>query len=638
MLSEPEICEKNPFHYRITLGPFVLRMCFIINILLIYTLQLYCIDSLYCYIHTIVNVATSTFSPPLTPHLVTALNCPNSICTIMTNHRNSSSNVLIKLTDICKSYANKTIFDTISLTINYHDRIVIVGENGIGKSTLFHIILNTTQYDSGTLYVNPDCTIGYLRQDLYNVADQSVLQYLISISHNKQLQSIYDTYNNRNQLDSDEFNDEFIGNGGYEYFKLMDELNLSSISLLQKIDRLSGGQKTKLTLIGLCIAAPDIILLDEPTNHLDIHTLQWLDQYVASTTSACVIITHDRTLINNSSTDTIYELTPDTHQLIQFHGRYHDYLRNKNIQYQREKQAKQVLERDISDLKSKLSGVVSQSLRPWKLRDTADKLSYNYKSQNKQKSYNAAKNQITSKLTSLSESLHELPQPSHPIDISFNTATTSNQFIDEYPIVMQNVSYRYPDTQHYVLHNISLRVHSHDRVLIIGTNGCGKSTLLKLITGELSAIDSVHTTINIQYKHIGYLDQEQQSLMIHSDLTPIQYCMLNQPSSMKRDTVFGTLKKFGIYDTLDMRQPVKYLSVGKQRKVQLARIVLNKSSILLLDEPTNHIDLMSVEQIETQLAEFNGPIIAVTHDRMFIQKFNPTQIINLDYHKQAELG
>lgn len=527
---------------------------------------------------------------------------------------NTDSNNVLSLTNITKTFAKKTVLEEVTLSVVRDDKIVIVGENGTGKSTLLKILIQQLKPDEGRVVLNG--TVGYLSQDLTSLHSQTVVECLSHVAdHEELLAFLHDPDGPKLDSHNEEWMHEFTAAGGYEFLPLLSQLGLGDLDLGRAYETLSGGEKTKVALAALAVKQPDLLLLDEPTNHLDLQALSWLERFLKSYDGAWVVISHDRTLINNSQVQHIVELTPDTHQLVRFKGDYNDYLLAKDQQYIREKLAREQTERSLHHLSTKVDTLHTSSQQRYQFRTDQDKASFNHNVQCKQKSHGGKINQLQGKISILHNQINELPIARQKISMVFSDSRRVIE--DELVIQVGDVSFQYGERS--ILQHISFNVRNKERVVITGTNGVGKSTLLKLMVGVLQPNDG---TIKLTAgASIGYLDQEQES--IAPEMTPIQYCVGVETGHQ----VIGQLRKLGLF--VDASQKLSNLSVGRQRKVQLANILLTKPNILLLDEPTNHIDLQSVEEIEAQLLAFPGAIVAISHDRCFIAKV-ATRVVSLE--------
>ncbi|EFC40832.1 predicted protein [Naegleria gruberi] len=407
-----------------------------------------------------------------------------------------------------------------------------------------------------------------------------------------------------------------IGDEIYQQTKL---IGLNNDLLEQPFESLSGGEKTKSILCALSIVKPDILLLDEPTNHLDVQGIEWLEHFLKDYDGAVVMVTHDRTLINSVS-NRISELSPHTKKFVHFRGGYENYLAQEEKKRQRAMQERELQDKELKNLKQK-SIQMASSMKARKLRDpkNRDKLSYNNQEERVHKGTSKAFNQITRKQEHLLENRTDLIQERNKISFEFDESSIASSLSIELSDLSKSFA------QKPLFQNLSFTLVSGDRLIIQGPNGSGKTTLMNIIMG---LTESDEGSVNIsKHAKIGYLDQEQENMPL--DKTAIELLMEDSSIQATKQKVITELCNLGVYTWHDLNSPLKSLSIGCRRKVQLCKIIMQKCSILVLDELTNHIDFPSLEVIEEALMNFPGIIIATSHDRYFTEKI-ATDIINLE--------
>jgi len=519
----------------------------------------------------------------------------------------------ISISNLSLSFENKCLFDDLDFSLARGDKVTIVGENGCGKTTFLRL-LSGVDYVLNSGSVSIEGEIGFLPQHFEEIAsDEPAIITLLRHLNDPEIQHFLEQ---PHQPLSSEWYQELNSLGGYEIFRQTNLIGLANNLLEELFMNLSGGEKTKILLCALSIMRPDIILLDEPTNHLDTQGIEWLENFLEEYDGGVVMVTHDRSLINVVS-NRISELSPHTKKFVHFKGGYENYLAHEEKKRQRSIQERLQQDKELKMLKQK-SGQLKSKMKDRKIRDSSDrdKLSYNNQEQRVQKGTTKAFNQLTRKQEHLTETLVDIIPERTKISFDASTFSSSSLSIDVSHIAK---SYAKP-----LFRDVSFTIVSGDRLIIQGPNGSGKSTLMRIIMDLTQADEG---SINISNNAvIGYLDQEQESMPL--DKSPVSLLMEDPLIKATKKGAIGNLCNFGIYTWHDLKSPMRELSIGCRRKVQLCQIIMRKSSILLLDEPTNHIDFPSLEVIEEALLSFPGIIIAATHDRYFTEKVG-TKILNL---------
>lgn len=520
----------------------------------------------------------------------------------------------IRVSSLSLSFGPKTIFDELELDLVGGDKIVLVGENGIGKSTLLKVLSRDLDSDRSEVYTSG--STGYLPQTLEDYSSFSAIEFFIEHAGSDEL---VDLLAKKKFLPEDEWMNEFNCLGGYNFFKDMGQLGLNNLDLNKKMQFFSGGEKTKILLSALSFSDPDILLLDEPTNHLDANGVNWLERFLRRHHGILIMTTHDRMLIDRTATG-IAEISPETRKLVKFRGGYTAYL--EQLEKERERLKGKFLrqQKELKTLKSNIDNLTSsKENQNFKSRKDSDKLSFNAHGQRKQKGKGRMVNQLKNKLESIEDNTVHVPKKRSEVSIDITEAYSGRKS----SVSLESISKKIGSS--ILFSGVSFDLSCGQRLVVQGRNGTGKTTLLKIIAGIIPPDTGV---VNLNgCNTVGFLDQEQETLDL--DLTPIELLLSDSRISLSESTLVSKLTRFGIYRKEDLHTPLELLSIGCRRKAQLAQIILRGSDVLLLDEPTNHLDLPSLEHIEEQLLEFPGPIIAVSHDRYFIKKF-ATQRISLD--------
>lgn len=524
---------------------------------------------------------------------------------------------IVQMRNLNFFFGTKPIFKDITLELSPGDKVVIVGENGIGKSTLLKIASGHLRTDDDEIKIRG--SIGYLPQTFEGYSDQSVVEFFIHRSGCDDLKKLLER---KKSEDPETWLSEFNAYGGHLFLKDLRKLGLENLDLDKRLGHLSGGEKTKILLASLAFLDPDILLLDEPTNHLDIEGVMWLEHFLKRHKGIMLMTTHDRMLIDHTS-NRIAEISHETHQLTYFRGGYKNYLTEQERNRERLLQRLENQERELRILSSKLQkATISANQVVHRNNKDRDKLSFNAHGERKQKSNAKITQQLQGKISHIENDRIKVPKKRG--EISINIGNTHSGSKDS--IQLESISKKMNGIL--LFSNLSVLIQPFERLIIHGKNGSGKTTLLKIIAGLIQP-DSGKVSTPPQEK-IGLLDQEQETLDL--SLTPIELLLADKNIKLSESILISKLIGFGIYRKEDLFLPLKFLNIGSRRKVQLAQIILRGSDILLLDEPTNHLDLPSLEHIEAQLLLFPGPIIAVTHDRYFSNKI-ATQELILDHYK-----
>ncbi|WNE41941.1 MAG: Nucleotide-binding protein ExpZ [Mycoplasmataceae bacterium] len=520
----------------------------------------------------------------------------------------TNKKIRLEIKNLTIKKGTKLIFSGIDLKAFSGDKIVIVGENGIGKTTLLKTINNKHFFEEN---VNFNGTIGYLPQIFSEFSERKVIEHLIIQLKNSYLSDLYSKKNNK-EISEDEFFKNANACGWFEINKYIFQLNLDQKILNQNFGDLSGGQKTKINLISLRCQNPDILLLDEPTNHLDEQGKEWLENFLNAYKGIIILVTHDRKLINKVANN-IHEICPETKKMIHFRGNYQNYLKEKEREYQRAKQLREVQEKELKIINKKIekSHFVNENYKP-KVKNE-DKMGFGHRGNRFKKSQKRIANQLKNKKDIIEDSLVKIPLKSYrrKFDVDFLYKENSKNI----RIKVKKLSKKINDK--YLFKNLSFEINSDDKILIKGKNGIGKSTLLKIILG-LSEKESGDVEFLQERIKIGFLDQEQEELNLKKNI--VQFLSSAIEYEMSEDEIKNKLIDSGIFHPQELILNMSDLSIGCQRKAQLIKIIWNNPDILVLDEPTNHIDLHSLEKIENWLSSFQGPILTVSHDQYFSEK------------------
>ncbi|MCE9501749.1 MAG: ATP-binding cassette domain-containing protein [Leptospira sp.] len=499
---------------------------------------------------------------------------------------------LISIDKLSKKIGDKFLFKEISFGVDDNDKIAFIGVNGSGKSTLLKIILGSVEIDSGRIVKNNNLRIGYLGQSPEFIPSNTILEHIFQ-SDSPSLKVIKRYENVCIALETDHseiITQEYdmamsemdrLGVWEYEQFikSILSELGLKNLN--EKMANLSGGMLKKVALVQTIIDDTNFLILDEPTNHLDIDTILWLQQYLMKTDKPFLIVTHDRYFLD-SVVEKIYEIDDST--LKRYPGNYSFYL---------EKKAEE--EALLKESEQKTKGFLRKELewfgRQPKARGTKQK---------------ARSDRITDLLSR--------KKTGKDINLEFSVA---GRRLGKKILELKNVSKSFESK---IIDNFSYVFKFQERIGIVGPNGAGKSTLLNLLT-EREKPDSGSVNVGISTK-FGYFDQS--SLELNPDVRVIDFIKENAGQSIQMSngevrTASQMLELF-LFDGRLQNSKIGKLSGGEKRRLYLVYILIQNPNFLLLDEPTNDLDIRTLSILEEFLGEFPGCIVAVSHDRYFMDR------------------
>ena len=512
--------------------------------------------------------------------------------------------LLAGLSHVVKEYAGKPVLDGVSFEIKSGARIGLVGENGAGKSTIFRILVGEEKADKGIVSRRKGLLLGYLPQQPALRPDTTVYEIALGASPrisaiNIRLADIEtcladpEVFGDSRQLqrlldEQAELLDSFQVIKGYAYEDRVQEilrgLHFEESHYNQRVETLSGGEKKLLNLACLLIEEPELLLLDEPDNHLDFVGKEWLAAYINEHEGAVVLITHDRYLLDEVANHIV---DIEDGKAYEYFLNYSGYVGERVRRLLRLQQEYVQQQEHISTLEKQ-----ARQLKYWASRNPK----FAGRAEGRIKMIERAR-----------ESAIEKPTLIRPkIKLAFEIERSGQRVVD-----LSHITHSF--SSRVVLGNFSLLIRYGERLGIIGANGSGKSTLLKIINGTVRP-DSGEVVLgsNVQ---IGYYSQEQETLPV--DIKPLDW--IRSLSPMAEQQGINVLHKL-LFSYVQMHSQIKFLSGGEKSRLQLASIMLASANLLLLDEPTNNLDIPSAEILESSLADFEGTLIAVSHDRYFLDK------------------
>ena len=526
--------------------------------------------------------------------------------------------VAISTSELSLSFGTDVILKDVSFSVNDGDRVGIIGVNGAGKTSLFRLITGQYTPDSGAVYIQKGHTVGMLEQNPDLTAlpgDYTCLEYMYTAFQSliKLEEEIAETERllEAAAKESDPSltislterltrqNSEFSAGGGLEFRSrcrgMLLRLGFEEEIINQKISTLSGGQYTRLSLARLLATEPDVLMLDEPTNHLDIDALAWLESFIAEYKKTVLIISHDRYFLDRTTNKTL--------QLQYTKARLYNGSYTATKKQQEEEAAS--IEKRYREQQKQIA-----------------KIKANIEFQRR---CNREHNFVT--IRSKEKQLERMEKielaPKAPRDIRLTFATEEESAGDV--IEAKGVSFSYGNTP--LIKDLSFLIRRYERVVFLGQNGCGKSTLMKLINSMLTPTDG-KITLGYNIK-IGYYDQENRGLSMNKTV----FDELHDEYPDKTDLEIRSTLALFLFDADDITKTVSTLSGGERARLTLAKLILKKVNLLIMDEPTNHLDIGSCDALENALLAFEGTIVAVSHDRYFINRI-ATRIIELDPYRE----
>jgi len=536
---------------------------------------------------------------------------------------------MLSLQNISYTHPNKDIlFNHINLTVNNQDKVAIIGNNGIGKTTLLKIIAKELLPSSGQLDVESDPY--YIPQIFGQYNHLTIAQALRIADKLHALKEILEgsiREENFNLL-----NDDWTIEDRCD--ETLDYWQLKGLDLSQKMGTLSGGQKTKVFLAAIFIHKPQLILLDEPSNHLDTSSRQLLYDFMESTKSTLLLVSHDRKLLNLSGT--IGEL--GQHGIRIYGGNYDFYEEQKQIEHHALNQSIQNKEKALR----KAEGRERETLERQQKLDTRGKrkqeksgvarIMMNTLRNNAENSTSKLKSVHAEKIDGMTQELQDLRTALPDLDKMKFGIDHSQLHKGKILFVATNINFAYNTTRLW-RENLSFQIVSGERIALKGQNGSGKTTLIKLISGDLEPqTGAVHRAKN---KSV-YIDQDY-SLLDNKQKVYEQAQQFNN-SRWQEHEIKTRLNRF-LFARDDWDKPCSVLSGGERMRLMLCCLTIDRKSpdILILDEPTNNLDMQNVEMLTEAINEYRGTVIVVSHDEAFLERINIERTIELSREDQLTL-
>ncbi len=508
--------------------------------------------------------------------------------------------ILLSAQNIQKSFGTNVVLKDASLVLQDGQRLGLVGVNGCGKSTLMKIIAGLEPYDGGTLTMQKGLRLGYLAQQGMVTPGKTVLEELEAVfepvvameARLRQLeQDMAHTAEDPVRLRQlgnqyDQLTRQFEESNGYGWRStvqgVLAGLGFRKEQQSQLAELLSGGERTRLCLGRLLLQRPDVLLLDEPTNHLDLKSIAWLEDYLLGYKGAVLLVSHDRYFMDHVC-DHMAELLLGS--IESYDGNYTAYIQQRVQRFEIRMKAYEMQQKEIA----RQEAIIAR-----------------YRSFNREKSIRAAESR-EKKL----EKMERLEKPVEENAIRFHFDIRRRTGED----VLMAEELKKGFNGRTLFEHVKLHLRAGDRIALIGDNGVGKSTLFKCLIGE-EQFDEGTVRLGTGVD-IGYYDQHQAHLHEHKSVLDEVW---DEFPRLEQSQVRGALGLF-LFTGDDVFAPIATLSGGEKGRVALTKLMLRKDNLLLLDEPTNHLDMDSREVLEAALEDYPGTILAISHDRYFINRF-----------------
>ncbi|MEG9488275.1 ABC transporter ATP-binding protein [Mannheimia indoligenes] len=498
---------------------------------------------------------------------------------------------LLNLSNAYLGFGDHPLLDHTELHIEPNERVSLVGRNGAGKSTLMKVLAGEVQLDDGKLIFEKDIVVTRLEQDPPRHIQDTVFDYVAEgIAH---LSELLKQYHHISQQMLTDYSDELLAklshiqaqlehNNGWQFEnRIQDTLKLLELDPEKRLCELSGGWVRRAALARALVADPDILLLDEPTNHLDVEAITWLEDLLLDFKGAIIFVSHDRSFIRKMATR-IVDL--DRGKLISYPSNYDKYLEEKAEDLRVE-----ALQNELFDKKLAQEEVwIRQGIKARRTRNEGR----------------------VRALKALREERRNRREVQGTAKIQLDQTARSGKIVFE----LENASYEIEGKN--LLQNFTATIQRGDKIALVGPNGCGKTTFIKLLLGELQPTSgSIRCGTKLE---VAYFDQYRAEL-------DLEKTVMDNVADGKQDVevngvkrhVLGYLQDF-LFPPKRAMTPVKALSGGERNRLLLAKLLLKPNNLLILDEPTNDLDVETLELLEEMLADYQGTLLVVSHDRQFI--------------------
>lgn len=491
----------------------------------------------------------------------------------------------------------KPLFHNVSFVVNDRDRIALVGKNGAGKSTMLKILCGLQRPTAGVVAVPNDTTIGYLPQvmklsDDTTVKEETRKAFADAAKMKEKLERMQQEMAERTDYESESYaelvekftqeHERFMLLGGENYEAEIERtligLGFERTDFDRPTSEFSGGWRMRIELAKILLRRPDVLLLDEPTNHLDIESIQWLEQFLAQSAKAVVLVSHDRAFINNVTNRTL-EITCG--RVEDYKVKYDEYLVLRKERREQQLRAYENQQKEIADIKAFVDRFRYQATKAVQVQQRIKQL----------------EKIVPIEVDEVDNSAMRL---------KFPPCLRSG----DYPVICDNVRKEYPPRL--VFDKVDMTIKRGEKVAFVGKNGEGKSTLVKCIMGEIPFDGNLKIGHNVQ---IGYFAQNQAQLLDES-ITIFE--TIDQVAKGDMRLKINDLLGAFMFGGETSEKKVKVLSGGERSRLAMIKLLLEPVNLLILDEPTNHLDITSKEVLKEAIKAFDGTAIIVSHDREFL--------------------
>lgn len=527
---------------------------------------------------------------------------------------------MLGIHNLSKNFGIQPILQNINFNVSAGECIGLIGPNGSGKTTLMRILAGFDQPDSGKVAsTRPGLRIGYLAQGM-DFTPRQTLRSALGLDSTTQADpaaeveslAVAISQNPNDTTLQQQYNEAIIRLSTFDLRPetILAPLGLSHLDLDSPTSHLSGGQKTRLMLARVLLEEPHLLLLDEPTNHLDIEMLEWLEGWLNRFQGAVLVVSHDRVFLDNTVTS-ILELDPTTHSIKSYAGNYSDYVQQKLTEREKQLHTYQEQQEQVAQLRVAAAHIRGLTkMKKGGKADGGDKFATGFFGNRATKNVAGRAKHIEARIERiLTEEKIEKPRMSWKLKLDFGEPDHQSKDV----LVTESLTIGYTP-EHPLLADLNLFIRAGQRIALTGPNGAGKTSFIRTIVGMLPPLSGGFRLGGAT--KLGYMAQEQE--LLNPALNSVQ--TIQSVSSMNETETRNFLHYFLFKGDAALRASGD-LSYGERARLQLATLVAQGCTFLILDEPINHLDIPSRERFEEALENFKGTILAVVHDRSFIEKF-----------------
>ena len=504
---------------------------------------------------------------------------------------------MLSIDNIRVDFGGTNLFHDVSFIINKKDRIALVGKNGAGKSTLMKIIAGMQSPSEGSISKPKEFTIGYLPQVMHHTDGRTVYEETeLAFAHIHEMEAKLEKMNNelamRDDYESESYhelidnythlNEQYTMMGGSHYEaeieRALQGLGFKREDFTRPTSEFSGGWRMRIELAKLLLQHPDILLLDEPTNHLDIESIQWLEQFLARSSNAVLLVSHDRAFLNAVTNRTI-EISCG--RIYDYKLSYDKFMENRKERREQQIRAYENQQKEIADIK--------EFIERFRYKPTKAV-------------------QVQSRIKQLEKMVPiEIDEEdTSRLRLKFAPATRSGN----YPVICNDVKKSFG--AHTVFEGVNFTINRGEKVAFVGRNGEGKTTMVRCILNELAHDGEIVIGHNVQTAYFA----QHEAQLLDENLTVFQ-TIDNVATGDIRLRIRDILGAF-MFGGEASDKPVKVLSGGERSRLAMIRLLLRQMNLLILDEPTNHLDMQSKDVLKEAIRDFDGTVIIVSHDRQFL--------------------